>query len=73
MQLKLNDKIYICFEANQYSDSPILQRKKPKPQHTVNFDPKKFSIYYSLFKILPTPTQDEQQDSVDEEIEPETT
>ena len=39
-QLKLNVKKHICFEANQGSDSPILPPEKPKPQHSVNFDPK---------------------------------
>ena len=46
--------------------------EKPKPQPFVNFDPK-FSTYYSLFKIESrTVTQeDEQQDSIGEEIETE--
>ena len=48
--------------------------EKPKPQHSVNFDPKKFSTYYSLFKIESnTDTQqDKQQDSSDEEVEAKT-
>ena len=47
--------------------------EKPKPQHFLNFDPKKFLTYYSLFKIESrTVTQeDEQQDSIGEEIETE--
>ena len=47
--------------------------EKPKSQPSVNFDPKKFSTYYSLFeKESNTATQeDEQQDSLDEEIEAE--
>ena len=49
---------------------PILPPEKQKPQPSVNFDPKKFSTYYCLFKIeLYTATQeDEQQDSIDKEI-----
>ena len=44
-----------------------LEKSKP----SVNFDPKKFSPYYSLFKIESnTATQEDKQlDSVDEEIE----
>ena len=44
-----------------------------KPKHSANFDPKKFSTYYSLFKIKPNTAsqEDEQQDSIDEEIEAE--
>ena len=63
--------MYISLEADQKSDSPIQLPEKPKPQPSVNFDPKKFSTYYSLFKIESnTATQeDEQQDSIDEEIE----
>ena len=47
--------------------------EKPKPQHSVNFGPKKFSTYYYLFKVeANTATQeDEQQDSFDQEIETE--
>ena len=47
--------------------------EKPKPQHSVNFDPKKFSTYYSLFKIESNiaTQEDEQQDSIDKEIEAE--
>ena len=47
--------------------------EKPKPQHFLNFDPKKFLTYYSLFKIESnTATQEEkQQDFIDEEIEAE--
>ena len=48
-----------------------MPTEKPKQQLSVNFDPKKFSTYHSLFKIeLNTAIQeDEQQDSIDEEIE----
>ena len=56
------------------SDSPILPPEKPKPQHSVNFDSKKFSTYYFLFKIesnTAATQEDEQQDSIDEEIEAE--
>ena len=51
----------------------LLPPEKPKPQPSVNFDPKKFSTYNSLFKIdSKIATQDdEQQDSIDEEIETE--
>ena len=72
-QLKLNVKKHICFEANQSGDSPILPPEKSKPQPSVNFDPKKFSTYYSLFEIESnTATQeDEQQDYIDEEVEAE--
>ena len=47
--------------------------EKSKPQPSVNFDPKKFSTYYSLFEIESnTATQeDEQQDYIDEEVEAE--
>ena len=45
-----------------------IATRKPKP--SVNFDPKKISTYYSLFKIESnTATQkDQQHDSIDEEI-----
>ena len=61
------------FEADKKSYSPILPPEKPKPQPSVNFGPKKFSTYYTLFKIESnTATQeDKQQDSTDEEIEAE--
>ena len=70
-QFKSNIKKHICFEANQSGDSSILPPEKSKPQHSVNFDPNKYSTYYSLFKIeLNTATQeDEQKNSIDEEIE----
>ena len=44
-----------------------------KPQHSVNFNPKKFSTYYYLFSVESnTATQeDEQPDSIDEENEAE--
>ena len=48
-QLKFNIKKYISFEADQQSYSPIWSPEKLKPQPSVNFDPKKFSTYYSLF------------------------
>ena len=50
-------------------DTPIFPPEKSEQQHSVNFDPKKFLTYYSLFKIeLNTATQDdEQQDSIDKE------
>jgi len=61
-QLKLNVKKHICFEANQGGDSSILPPEKPKPQYSENFDPKKFSTYYSLFKIESnTVTQEDKQ------------
>ena len=41
----------MSFKADQKSDSPILPPEKPKPQPFVSFDPKKFSTYYSLFKL----------------------
>ena len=49
----------------------MLPLEKQKPLTSVNFDPKKFSTNYSLFKIKSnTATQeDKQQDSIDEEIE----
>ena len=48
-QLKLEVKKHICLKVNQDGDSPILPQEKPKPQPSVNFDPKNFSTYYSLF------------------------
>ena len=59
--------MHICFEPNQGGDALILTPEKPKPQHSVNFDPKKFSTNYYLFKVESnTATQeDEQQDSFD--------
>ena len=71
MQLKFNVKKQISFEADQKGDSPILPPEKPKPQHFVNFYPKKILIYYSLFRIESnTATQeDEQQNYIDEDIE----
>ena len=65
--------MHICFEANQGGDSFMLPPEKPKPQNSVNFDPKKFSTYYSLFKIESNiaTQEDEQQDSIDKEIEAE--
>ena len=66
-------KKHISFKADQKVDSPILPPEKLKPQPSVNFDPKKFPTYYSLFNIKSnTATQeDEQQDSIDEEFEAE--
>ena len=48
-------------------------QENQKPQPSVNFDSKKFSNLYSLFKIdFKTATQDdEQQISIDEEIKKE--
>ena len=48
---------------------PILPPEKPKQQSSVNFDPQKFSTYYSLFKTdSKIATQDDkQQDSSDDE------
>ena len=43
-QLKLNVKKYICFEAHQVCNSSILPPEIPKPQHSVNFDPKSFQL-----------------------------
>ena len=73
-QIKFKAKKHISFKADQKGYSHILPPEKPKPQLSVNFDPKKFSTYYSLFKIESnTATQDdEQQDSIDEEFEAET-
>ena len=68
--LKLEVKKHICFKADQSSDSPTLPPEKPKSQPSANFDPKKFSTYYSLL-ITETNTatqEDEQQDSTDEKI-----
>ena len=72
-QLKCNVKKHISFEADQKGDFPILPPEKPKPQPSVNFDPKKFSTYFSLFEIKSnTATQeDEQRESIDEEIKGE--
>ena len=72
-QLKLNVEKHICFEIDQSGFSPILPKEKLKPQPFVNFDSKKFSIYYSLLRMESnTATQeDEQQDSINEEIEAE--
>ena len=44
-----------------------------KPQPSVNFDPKKFSTYYSLFEIdFNTATQEDvQQNTINEEIKKE--
>ena len=72
-QLKFIVKKHISFEADQKGDSSVLSQKKPKPQLSVNFDPKKLSTYYSLFKIESnTATQEgEQQISIDEELEAE--
>ena len=52
--------------ADQNGNSPVLPPEKPKPQPSVIFDAKKFSTYYSLFKIEPiTAIQGvKQQDSV---------
>ena len=70
---KLNVKKHICCEADQSGDSPILPSEKPEPQPSANFDPKKFSTYYSLFKTESnTATQEnEQQHSIDEEFQAE--
>ena len=46
-QLIFNAKKSISFEADQKCDSAMLSPDKPKP--SLNFDPKKFSTYYSLF------------------------
>ena len=43
--------MHICFKANQGSDYFMLPPEKPQPPNSVNFYPKKFSIYYSLLKI----------------------
>ena len=50
-QQSFNVKKHISFKRDQNVDSPILPPEKPKQQISVNFDPKKFSSYYSLFKI----------------------
>ena len=70
-QLKFNVKNHFYFGAEQKGDSPILPPEKPKP--SVNFDPKKFSTYHSLFKLESNTSiqEDEQQDSIDEELEAE--
>ena len=49
-QLKFIVKKHISFEADQKGDSSVLSQKKPKPQLSVNFDPKKFSTYYFCLK-----------------------
>ena len=50
-QLKFSVKKCISLKADQNFDSPMLPPDKPKLQHSVNFDPKKFSTYCSLFRI----------------------
>ena len=56
--LNLNVKKHFCYEANQSSDSLILQQEKSKLQISANFDPKNFLVYYSLFTTdLNTTTQ----------------
>ena len=52
----------ISFEADQKFDSFVLQPDKPKLQPSVNFDPKKFSTYYFLFRTESnTATQEDDQ------------
>ena len=60
--------------VNQGGDSSILQPEKLKLQPTVNFYPKKITICYSMFKIesKTASKDDEQRNSVDEEIKAET-
>jgi len=54
--------ISVSFEVNQSGDSPILPPENPKPQNSVNFDPKNFSTYYFFFKLeLKTATQEDEQ------------
>ena len=45
-----------------------MRLEKPKPQLSVNFDPKKISTYYSLFKIKSNKTTQEEEQK-DSEIE----
>ena len=70
-QLKFDFKKHISFEAYQKGYYPILPPGKPKPQPSVKFYSKKFSVYLSSFKIESNiaTQEDEQQDSIDEEIE----
>ena len=63
--------IHIYLEADKKGVPLILPPEKPKPQTSVNFAPKKFSTCLFLFKTESNTAikEDEQQDSIDEEIE----
>ena len=52
----------MSFETETNGDPFILPTKKPKPQFSVNSNPKKFLTYFNCLKQIQTTQEDEQQD-----------
>ena len=50
-QLKFNVIKLISFEADYKYDSPMLPSDKPKPQPSVNFDPRKIQLTFLCFRF----------------------
>ena len=63
-------KKHICCGTDQSGDPPIFPSEKPKPLPYANFDPKKFSTYYSLFRTEKNTAtkENEQQDYIDKKV-----